>query len=287
MKILIIGGSGFLGLSLAQELIKKKMVVTIFDVNNPRIKSKFIKFVKGNITNANLLKKYIKKNDIVYHLAGISDIGDALKQPIKTVKHNILATVNILNICSNIKIKRFIFASTVYVHSSQGGFYRISKNCCEQFVEEFSKKTDLKYTILRYGTIYGPSLNLKNNINKITNFALKNKLVKYEGSVHTKRKVIYITDAAKIGVEILKKSFENKVVLISGKKYEKLKDIMKMIQMKLGIKKNLKFMNKKIEGHYILNPFTYKKPKEIKLSPKKPVKTKDGIDNVISFLRNN
>jgi UDP-glucose 4-epimerase len=287
MKILIIGGSGFLGLALAKELIKKKHLITIYDLEKPDIRSKLINFTKGNILNTNLIGKIIKKNQVIYHLAGISDIGEAIQKPTQTVKQNILATVNILNICLKFKIKRFIFASTIYVHSSQGGFYRISKNCCEQFIEEFGRKKKLKYTILRYGTIYGPSKNLKNNINRITSQALKKNIVRYDGSVLTKRKIIYISDAAHASCEILKKKYENKVVMITGKKYEKIKNIMSIIKKKLNIKSPLVFKNKKIEGHYILHPFTYKKPKEIKLIPKKPVKPKDGIDQIIYFLKKN
>lgn len=287
MNILLIGGSGFLGLSLANELAKKNHRVTIFDLKYPATKSNKINFIKGNILNTKLLKKIIKKNQIIYHLAGISDIGESLKKPILTLKLNVFATVNILDICAKLNIKRFILASTIYVHSSQGGFYKISKSCCEQLVEEYWKKKQLKYSILRFGTIYGPSLNLKNNINKITNYALKNRIVKYDGSKLTKRKVIYISDAAKAACSVISKKYENKVVMITGKKYEKIKNIMYIIKKKLNIKNPLVFKNKKIEGHYILHPFTYKKPKEIKLIPKKPIKIKNGIEQIIYFLKNN
>ena len=178
MKILIIGGSGFIGGNLVACLLKKKHTVTVFDLITPSIQSKKLLFVKGDISNTGLLKKIIKRNQIVYHLAGISDIGEAATIPVETVNINILATVKILEICSKFKIKRFIFASTVYVHSSQGGFYRTSKKSAELYIQEYWEQNKLKSTILRYGTIYGPSNNLKNNINKITNYALKKKYCK-------------------------------------------------------------------------------------------------------------
>jgi len=286
MKILIIGGSGFIGGNLVACLLKKKHTVTVFDLITPSIQSKKLLFVKGDISNTGLLKKIIKRNQIVYHLAGISDIGEAATIPIETVNINILATVKILEICSKFKIKRFIFASTVYVHSSQGGFYRTSKKSAELYIQEYWEQNKLKSTILRYGTIYGPSNNLKNNINKITNHALKKNIVQYEGSNLAKRNIIHVTDVGELSVKILQKKYENKAVLITGKKNIKIKNIMKIVQKQLDIKKPLFFKSRKLIGHYISNPFTYKKPKEFKLTPNKEIKMRDGINQVIKYLRN-
>ena len=286
MKILIIGGSGFIGGNLVACLLKKKHTVTVFDLITPSIQSKKLLFVKGDISNTGLLKKIIKRNQIVYHLAGISDIGEAATIPVETVNINILATVKILEICSKFKIKRFIFASTVYVHSSQGGFYRTSKKSAELYIQEYWEQNKLKSTILRYGTIYGPSNNLKNNINKITNHALKKNIVQYEGSNLAKRNIIHVTDVGELSVKILQKKYENKAVLITGKKNIKIKNIMKIVQKQLDIKKPLFFKSRKLIGHYISNPFTYKKPKEFKLTPNKEIKMRDGINQVIKYLRN-
>ena len=286
MKILIIGGSGFIGGNLVACLLKKKHTVTVFDLITPSIQSKKLLFVKGDISNTGLLKKIIKRNQIVYHLAGISDIGEAATIPIETVNINILATVKILEICSKFKIKRFIFASTVYVHSSQGGFYRTSKKSAELYIQEYWEQNKLKSTILRYGTIYGPSNNLKNNINKITNHALKKNIVQYEGSNLAKRNIIHVTDVGELSVKILQKKYENKAVLITGKKNIKIKNIMKIVQKQLDIKKPLFFKSRNLIGHYISNPFTYKKPKEFKLTPIKEIKIRDGINQVIKYLRN-
>ena len=91
---------------------------------------------------------------MVYHLAGISDIGDAMISPIKTSKINILGTLNILEGCVKFRVKRFIFASTIYVLSKQGGFYKASKQSSEIFIEEYNKIHKLNFTILRVGSIY-------------------------------------------------------------------------------------------------------------------------------------
>ena len=92
MKILVIGGSGFLGSHVADELSERGHEVTIFD----SIKSTFINFkqkmVVGDITNIELLNSIIGEHQIVYHFAGIAGIKDASDNPVETVKNNILGT---------------------------------------------------------------------------------------------------------------------------------------------------------------------------------------------------
>lgn len=284
-NVLITGGSGFIGTEVSKLLLSKNYNLTILDLKKPNYTNKKLKFVKGNISNKKLIKKVIKGKDIVYHFAGIADIGEASKLPVETVENNILATVNILNESVQNNINRFIFASTVYVHSEDGGYYKCSKKSCELYIQEFSKKSNLKFTILRYGTIYGPSTNLKNNINKIVSGAIKSKQVIYEGKINTKRSVIHTKDAALAAVKVLAKKYENKSVLITGNKNFKISEILKTIKEKLNIKSKIIYKNKKLYGHYIKSPFTERKLPYIQLKPKKQIEIEQGIEEVINFLK--
>ena len=153
MKILIFGGSGFLGKNLANYLQKSKHKITIFDKKNIFKRNKNINFIQGNILNYKKVLKASKNQDIIYNFAGISDIGDAMKNPILTSKINILGSIYTLDAAVKNKVKRYIFASSIYVLSRQGGFYKSSKQSIETFIDEFNKKNNLKYTILRYGSV--------------------------------------------------------------------------------------------------------------------------------------
>lgn len=284
-NVLITGGSGFIGSEVSKLLLSKNYNLTILDIEKPNFINKQLKFVKGNISNKKLIKKLIKKKDIVYHFAGIADIGEASKLPVKTVEKNILATVNILNESVKNNINRFIFASTVYIHSEEGGYYKCSKKSCELYIQEFLKKSKLKFTILRYGTVYGPSKNLKNNINKIVSYAIKSKKVLYEGKPNTIRKVIHAKDAAEIAVKVLEKKYENKSVLITGKKNLKIGKILKIIKEKLNIKSKIIYKNKDLYGHYLKSPFTEKKIPCLQIKPKKQIDIEQGVEEVINFLK--
>ena len=73
------------------------------------------KMIIGDIQNVSLLEKVIKGSEIVYNFAAIADIGEALEDPTQTVKTNILGTVNILELCKKYQVKRFVFASSIYL----------------------------------------------------------------------------------------------------------------------------------------------------------------------------
>ena len=142
MRIVVFGGVGFLGSHVADELSKRGHNVIIVDNRRPNHKLKNCKFKKGNILNKKTLKKFIKNADVIYNFAAIADIGDAYNRPVETVLTNILGNVNILDLCKKYKIKRYVFASSIYVYSQQGGFYRTSKQSAELFIENTTELTD-------------------------------------------------------------------------------------------------------------------------------------------------
>ena len=117
-KVLVIGGSGFLGSHIADIFTKKKYQVTIFDKKkSPWIQAKQ-KIIISNLNNTKKLEQAIKNSDFVYHFAGMSDIGDCLNNPQLSAQINILFTLKVLEFCAKYKIKRLVFASTIYIHSA-------------------------------------------------------------------------------------------------------------------------------------------------------------------------
>ena len=284
MKVLIYGGSGFLGRNLANYLNKKKHKVTVFDKKKIHF-DKNIKFIKGNILNLKQVKKATKGQDIVYNLAGISDIGDSIKNPILTTRINILGSVFTLEAAVKYTVKRYIFASSIYVLSKQGGFYKTSKKSVESFIEEYNKKNKLKYTILRFGSVYGNESDPRNGIKKILKSALNNKNIIYGGTSRAERRFLHVNDAIKASIAILKKKYVNKSVLITGNKKIKIKNLIKTIQQILKIKKKVFFKRKPMMGHYDTNPFNDKPKKQITYMVKPTISLSQGIINIISSLK--
>ncbi len=279
MRVLITGGSGFVGSNLADYLTDKGHQVTIFDTKKSKWLRKNQKFIKGDLLSSSL-KTAIKNKDVIYNFAAISDIDEAIKKPIETAKINILGTLKILDLIKKKKIKRFVQASSIYVNSNSGSFYRCSKKASEEFIEEYSKLHGIKYTIIRYGSIFGRRSDVKNGVYKLICSGLKHKKISYYGFKQSIRRYINVIDVCRGSLQILDKKYENSHILITGNKEIKVFDLIKMISKRLGIKK-IEFRQEKISGHYIKNPFTYKPKKGKFLRIKNQLNFKKSIDNLI------
>ena len=265
-KITIIGGGGFIGSHVAQFLILKGHDVKIFDIKKPFFFKNYNKFYIGNMLSSKILEKILGNTEILYNFAALADIDIARYQPVETAKINILGVTKILTLCKKHKIKRFVQASSIYANSQEGGFYGISKRSAEDYIEEFSKLFNLKYTILRFGSLYGERADKNNGIKKLINEAKNNKRLIYRGSRSASRRYIHVMDAAQLCCEILKKKYTNKRLTITGKKTVKIKNLINFFAKNFDIKKNkIKFRNEKETGHYASKPTPIKIKDSVKL----------------------
>ncbi len=285
MKILVIGGSGFLGSHVADKLTQAGHNVTIFDKKKSEWISKKQKMVVGDVLKIDDLKKVISQSDVVYNFAAISDIDEAENKPQITANVNIIGTLNILELCKKYKIKRIMFASTIYVYSLDGNFYRCSKQAAESFIEEYNRLFNLDYTILRYGSIYGPRSDNRNGLYKIIKAAIDKNEIIYEGDKEARREYIHVEDAADASVEMLEKKFKNQNIILTGQQSLKVYDVMKMLSEILGIEKKLKFKDKKDSGHYSRTPYSYQPRLAKKYTPNVHFDLGQGLLQLIESIK--
>lgn len=139
MKAVVVGGSGFLGSHIADALTESGWQVTIFDRQPSDYLMAEQKFIEGNILDQKAVESAFLGQDVVYNFAGQADIRDALEQPVSALEQNIIGCARQLEAERVASIKRFIFASSVYVYSQSGGIYRVSKQACELLVEEYHR----------------------------------------------------------------------------------------------------------------------------------------------------
>ncbi len=287
MKITVIGGSGFLGSHVADKLTSSNHQVKIFDIIESRYTSRDQVMITGDIMNKIDLDKAIKGSDIVYHFAGISDLNQAYDQPEKTVEKNILASIKILKSCIEHKVKRFIFASTVYVYSNEGGFYRCSKQAIEQYIEEFNRQYNLNFTILRYGSIYGPRSDSSNGMYKIIKKAIDENKIVYHGNKDSIREYIHVDDVAEASVRILSDEFKNQNVVLTGHQSMRVEDLLKTLAEILNISDKINFKKSKELGHYITTPYNYIPRLGKKFTPNLHVDLGQGLLQMIDEIINN
>jgi UDP-glucose 4-epimerase len=257
-KVVVFGGSGFLGSHVADILSDEAYQVVIFDM----VKSQYLrndqKMIVGNVLDRSLIREVIKDSKYVYHFAAIADIKEAQANPVEAVEFNILSTTYILDACREFNIERFVYGSTIYVYSEHGSFYRSTKQASELLIENYRKIYNLTYTILRYGSLYGPRANHFNFINRVIIQALTEKKINRQGDGEELRDYIHILDAARASVEILSDEFINSNIMITGDKSMRIKDVLFMIKEILGNNIDIIFTEGTFDGHYNITPYTFK-----------------------------
>jgi len=286
-KAVVVGGSGFIGSHVADYLSDAGYQVTIYD----KTKSLWLRndqnIVYGDVQDSNKLNETIANAEVVYNFAALADLNQALKQPIKTINVNILGNLNVLEACRIHKVKRFIYASTVYVHSREGGFYRCSKQASEAYIEEYQKIYGLDYTILRYGSLYGPRADETNGLYRVVQSALKNGFVSYKGDVDAMREYIHVEDAARASVNALNDEFINESVVLTGQEPMKVINMLKILSEILGFSpKTVKFSEDKYAGHYVRTPYAYQPKLGKKYIPPIHVDLGQGLLQVIDDISN-
>jgi UDP-glucose 4-epimerase len=287
MNITVIGGSGFLGSHVADQLSNVGHRVKIFDMKiSPWLRDDQ-EMIVGDLMNIENIENAIKDSDIVYHFAALSDLNDAINKPLETVRINVLGTVQILEICRKYAIKRLIYASTVYVYSREGGFYRCSKQASEHYIEEYNRVYGLEYTILRYGSLFGPRSDESNGLFRIVRDAIKTgQLQISKVSPEAIREYIHVEDAAKASVIALGEDFKNESIVLTGHEPMSVVDFMKMLAEILGFSTDIQFLNSEQSSHYIRTPYAYQPKLGRKYTPPLHVDLGQGLIQLINEISN-
>lgn len=258
-KVVVFGGSGFLGSYVADELTEKGHDVIIFDRHHSQFINEKQKMIIGDILNPEEVNEAVRDCQYVYHFAGLADINEAKTKPIETITSNVLGTTNILEACRIKNVDRFVFASTIYVYSELGSFYRSSKQACELIIENYFDEYDLNYTILRYGSLYGRRANKFNFIRNAVTQALLNNKIDRKGNGEEVRDYIHVKDAAKASVEILTSEFVNAHIMIKGLQNIKVNELLSMINEIMGNNIKINYSKKAhYEAHYQLTPYSFR-----------------------------
>jgi UDP-glucose 4-epimerase len=265
MKIVVFGGSGFVGSHVADALTAAGHAVTVFDLRPSPYLGKKQEMVIGDVLNEKSVREVVKGKDLVYNFAGFADIESAQDHPLETIRANILGNGIVLEAARREKVKRYLFASTIYVYSDSASFYRASKQACEAYIDAYQKVFKLPYTILRFGSLYGPRAGQHNGIAGFLRQAMKKKKIVYWGTGEEVREYIHVQDAARCCVDVLSREFENAAVILTGAQPIKVRDLLVMIREIMNNKVRLEFRPgsrpELSDVHYTITPYSFV-PKE-------------------------
>ena len=211
-KILVTGSMGFIGQAWSNYLLKRNFEVIGIDIKKNLINHPNFKYYEDTIFNFDLLKKLIKKSDLVCHFAGIAEPDLYLSRTNKVIDITILPLVEISNICSNLK-KKLVYillrniwkiksnsfcrrGDRLYGTTMKSRWVKLLLNLYQHYIYGLNQTKKLEYIIFRLFNIYGP--NLKGRvIDTFISNALKNEDLIINGSGNQTRCYTYIDDCIK------------------------------------------------------------------------------------------
>jgi len=175
-SILVTGGSGFIGSNLAQALSAENQVKVIDDLSTGHFKNiqdlvdvKKIEFIKGSITDLDLLQSTFKNVDYVFHQAAIPSVPRSIKDPVRSNNANINGTLNVLIAAKDNGVKKVMYASSSSVYGDTPTLpkkedmlltplspYAVSKLAGEYYCRVFTTVYDFPTVSIRYFNVYGP-----------------------------------------------------------------------------------------------------------------------------------
>ena len=259
-KVIVFGGSGFLGGYVADELTRRNFDVTIADLTESKYLNDNQNYKKVDILNINEILSVLKDASIVYNFSAVAELEEAIENPKRTFDVNVIGNLNILEACRQVgEIERFIYASSAYALSSEGSFYGISKQSSEKLTEEYYKKYGLKYTIIRYGSLYGERASHNNYIYNLLLNAIKSGELHYKkGDEEDLREYIHAADAAKLSVDVISdRQYENNHIILTGTESLMRIEILTMINEIMHNKLKIKQTSGSNTGHYKITPYSY------------------------------
>lgn len=188
MKVLVIGGAGYIGSHVVKELMACGHKVTVFDNLSSGLKQNLFKendFIKGDILNIKNLEKAFERGfDAFIHLAAFKAVGESMIYPEKYSVNNINGTLNILNAAVKHNCRYMVFSSTAAVFGepqyvpvdeehpkNPENYYGFTKLKIEEFMKWYDQLKGLKFAALRYfnaagydteGVLYGLEQNPAN-----------------------------------------------------------------------------------------------------------------------------
>jgi UDP-glucose 4-epimerase len=285
-KVVVTGGTGFMGSHTADELTRRGYHVIVFDQAESPWLHPDQEMMIGDVLDPKSLAMAMKGARYVYHFAGIADIEESRSRPVETMNLNVMGASLVVEAARQSSVERVIFASTMYVYSPFGSFYRASKQAAETIIEAYQQEYALDYTFLRYGSLYGPRAQDWNGLRKYVQQVVEGGQITYAGTGEEKREYIHVYDAARLSVDVLDEKHRNRAITVTGSQILSSKEMMDLIFEIAGKKSDIVLTDTERKGyHYNLTPYRYTPKQAFKLVPSEFIDIGQGILELVEELQ--
>jgi len=225
MKIVITGGSGFIGSHLVEHFNNQSdtrtVVIDNLSTGNPDNIAPFnCEFIRGDIEDAGLLQEHFRGADFVFHLAAMVSVVESMDNPAKCVDTNIKGTLNVIKAAAAAGVKKVIFSSSCSVYGDPAvtptaedaptdpmSPYALSKLDGEFYLKMFSESLNLPYAVMRYFNVYGPRQNPASQyaaaIPIFVSRALKGQDINIYGDGSQSRDFVFVKDVVRANLHMM------------------------------------------------------------------------------------
>ncbi|MFQ9867943.1 MAG: NAD-dependent epimerase/dehydratase family protein [Bilophila wadsworthia] len=235
-----------------------------------------------DLLDEDLVNTVVSGADAVFDFASLADIGNQ-PEARETARINVLGNVILLEACrkagssaTSSPARCTCTASRRLLPVQQTGVRTVYRNYHDMF--------GLEYTILRYGSLYGPRADRRNAINRFVAEALEKGTITYYGAPTALREYIHVEDAALSTVEILGPEYANQNIVLTGNQPMQVGDLFRMIEEMLGKPIEIKYQHDPNSGHYQITPYAFMPKVGRKMTPHLSTELGQGVLKVMEEI---
>jgi UDP-glucose 4-epimerase len=245
MKVAVTGGSGFIGSHVVDKLVTAGHHVVIIDTRPPARTD--ATYRDADIRDLSGLIRATSGCDAIFHLAGVSNVNDAMADPIATMDVNVVGTARVCEAARRNQVGRAVLASSVWVYAAAVGddtateetplfvkgtehVYTASKLAAELVLTSFGELYGLTYTILRYGIPFGPRMREELVIPRFVDHALRRDKLTIYGDGLQFRNYVYVEDLAEAHLCVLDDRAANQIINLEGPKPVSIREAAEVVR---------------------------------------------------------
>jgi UDP-glucose 4-epimerase len=249
-KVVVTGGSGFIGSHVVDVMIEAGHDVTVID-HRVRPHRPDVRFEDVDLMDLSSVLTSTRGAEHIFHLAAVSNVNYALKYPVYTATLNVVGTANILEAARLNGARRFYLASTVWVYNGAPGgdavdestpfyldgaghIYTSTKMASEMVCHNYGQLYGVPFTVLRYGIPYGPRMREELLIPVFIKKAMAGEPLTVSGTGDQYRKFIYVRDMAEGHLLAMNDVATNKTYNLEGARKVTVLEVAEGIRRVLG-----------------------------------------------------
>jgi UDP-glucose 4-epimerase len=259
MKIVVTGGSGFIGSHIVDELITQGHEVVIYDLDAPRYEQACA-FIRGDIRDVDRMTNVAKGKDAIYNIAAEANVNRFSESPLFSNEITSHGTLSVLEAAHRAGTPRVLLASTEWVYGSvpdignenvteeapytdsPDHIYTSSKIASELFCKNYLRFHGIHYTIMRYGIPFGERARPETVTPIFLRRLLKDEPITIHGDGSQSRQFIYVKDLARGNVACLQPAGVDAIYNINGRERISVLQIVQTLEEILGKKARITFV---------------------------------------------